>query len=715
MLIARRAFALGLLAAAALAQSAWATSPPNDNFAARQAVALGSVTAGSTISATHEASEPPPAASGTGVNSVWYTVAVGSSPPATLTLDICDADFDSTIEVFTGTALANLQPVDANDDNHNVCGNPNASEVEIAGPTANTTYVVRVDAYGSDETGSFHLFVDKPHNDDFASSHDLGHGAQGTKDTQLEATNVFGTTEGSEPGAPNFAHSLWYTWTAPTNGPVAFTTCGPDTTFDTRLGAFTGSAVNALSTVATNDDNLTLGDAGVSAQCGSAALQQRFSYLRFAAVSGTTYHLQLTGYTFNPIGTFDLYTSPNNDNLARAQSLSTSFPSHAVGTTVAATGETGEPGASGLTGGASVWYRLIAGQTRTYLFNTCGSGDDTELDAFTGATVDALTPVASGEDGDAAQCGTASEAAMALDTTAGTTYYIRVRIHDGTKLGWNTFQLNADAPANDGFARATDLTGPAPADQTIVDTAATKQTGEPKHAGNNGGHSVWYRYTPVGDGTVTASTCNGAPGFNTVLGVYTAPAGTTTPTGLTEITSNNDATNCGPTSIESSVSFQGTSGQPYYIAVDGFNGITGTTVLHVTGPEAPPAPPQQQPPTTPSTPSTPATPGVTTPLKSFTLARGATLASLLHGRLTGAVACVRLCDVSAVLRTSAIVAQGTGSGTSFTIHLKATRKARSRLRAKHHLHAIAVKLELTVTDKASGRSFTTRRTVKLRA
>src|SRR5580765_4971376 len=58
------------------------------------------------------------------------------------------------------------------------------------------------------------------------------------------------------------------------------------------------------------------------------------------------------------------------------------------------------------------------------------------------------------------------------------------------------------APANDNFASAIALFGTA--GTTSGTTAlATKQPGEPNHAGNAGGHSIWYAWTAPSSGPIT--------------------------------------------------------------------------------------------------------------------------------------------------------------------------------------------------------------------
>jgi hypothetical protein len=93
-----------------------------------------------------------------------------------------------------------------------------------------------------------------PANDDFANAQDLG----SESSASASGTNVDATAEPGEPdhaGIPARA-SVWYRWTAPENGQVRIETCDSD--FDTVLAVYTGSAVDALTPVASNDDTCGL-------------------------------------------------------------------------------------------------------------------------------------------------------------------------------------------------------------------------------------------------------------------------------------------------------------------------------------------------------------------------------------------------------------------------------------------------------------------------
>ena len=119
-------------------------------------------------------------------------------------------------------------------------------------------------------------------------------GASGTQ----SGTTVDATKEAGEPNNPNNGIpeadpntysdlggvSVWYAWTAPSNGTFYFCSIPGVEGFtpDTTLGVWTGSAVNDLTEVAFQDD------AGYGIPRGSA--------VSFTAASGTTYHIGVGGY-----------------------------------------------------------------------------------------------------------------------------------------------------------------------------------------------------------------------------------------------------------------------------------------------------------------------------------------------------------------------------------------------------------------------------------
>jgi hypothetical protein len=141
----------------------------------------------------------------------------------------------------------------------------------------------------------------------------------------------------------------------------------------------------------------------------------------------------------------------------------------------------------------------------------------------------------------------------------------------GTGFGGNLLHAYRDwihsiqsRPANDSFARRAPLTGFA-GSIAATSTGATRQPGEPAHAGVAGGHSVWWTWTAPAGGTVSMDTAGS--GFDTLLAVYRG----TVLESLTPAASNDDA----PGTASSRVSFDVQSGETLQVAVDGAAGAAG--------------------------------------------------------------------------------------------------------------------------------------------
>lgn len=126
-----------------------------------------------------------------------------------------------------------------------------------------------------------------------------------------------------------------------------------------------------------------------------------------------------------------------------------------------------------------------------------------------------------------------------------------------------TGPASAVPPANDSFATAIELSGRSDA-ASGTNKDATKEPGEPNHAGEVGGASIWFRWTAPVDGETTIQTCGSD--FDTLLAAYTGDA----VDALTEVASNDDACVFG-----SSISFTAEEGETYRIVIDGNEGETG--------------------------------------------------------------------------------------------------------------------------------------------
>lgn len=126
--------------------------------------------------------------------------------------------------------------------------------------------------------------------------------------------------------------------------------------------------------------------------------------------------------------------------------------------------------------------------------------------------------------------------------------------------------------SGDEYITALPLVGPS-ATAVASNVSMTKEPGEPNHAGNPGGKSIWWMWTAPASGSVKLTTA-GSP-FNTLLAVYTG----SNVAALTHVAS--DANSGGPTG-RSLLHFNATAGTTYSIAVDGLNGASSRINLGLT-------------------------------------------------------------------------------------------------------------------------------------
>ncbi|MDB6123594.1 MAG: repeat containing protein [Pedosphaera sp.] len=385
--------------------------------------------------------------------------------------------------------------------------------------------------------------------------------------------NTSATQETGEPKATGKSggKSVWFTWRAPASGVVTFSTRG--SSFDTLLGVYTGTNVNSLSLVASDDDSggfLT-------------------SLVTFNAEVGTDYHIQidgLNGASGQIVVSWGLEIT--TDRIPVVTSLS-------VGQTVGV----GEPVTFGVNvNGIAVayqWYhngviitnaqsstlqllnvqaedvglyyvRLLSG-TREILskpiFIQINRTDDTVNRSV--AAVDKFQ--------DLATIGTGTGLGSIITTTITTITNITTGVVTtvtnitstlGGLLKSISMQTGARASTTRGYSST----------QIFSTYSGSTQPGEPRNCGIPGGASSWYSYTPQVNGTLYINT-DGSD-FDTTLGVYTGSG-----YDFSTLVSVACDDNSGANGKTSAVRFQAKAGTNYFISVDGKNGASGRVVLNI--------------------------------------------------------------------------------------------------------------------------------------
>lgn len=187
-----------------------------------------------------------------------------------------------------------------------------------------------------------------------------------------------------------------------------------------------------------------------------------------------------------------LYGSPGfqpvNNNFANATAVTTFGGSASVkGSTIAATGEAGEPLHGAGNGGPSrsVWWRWTATSGGTVNVTTLGSNFDTTLGIYTGTSVGALTLIAANDDVDP---GIVRTSTVTFTAVAGTTYSIAVDGWDGY-YGQVTLNVTLDSGGS-----------PAP----VITSQPSSRTSTP-------GGSASFSVSAAGDPTGYQWSFNGTP------------------------------------------------------------------------------------------------------------------------------------------------------------------------------------------------------------
>lgn len=504
------------------------TRPANNLFG--DAIPLTGATANRTgdsnVAATKEPHEPNHF-DNVGGASVWYRWTPTSS--GQVTIDTATSSFDSVLAVYTGSAVDALTHVASNDDE--VPGSVRTSKVMFPA-AAGTEYRIAVDGFketGAVPTGTINLHLAQTG----TVTHQLSVTKQGTGGGTVTSSpagiNCGATCSASfTPGTPvtltaaPAAGSTFGGW----GGACAGTTLTCAVTMDAAksvTATFTASAVNNTLTVAkagTGTGTVTSSPAGID--CGTTC-QFAFPEGTLVTLTATPAGSTFTGWTGACSGTGTCAVT-----MDAAKSVTATF--------------------------------VAAPDTQTLTVSKSGTGTGTVTSSPAGIDCGATCQFAFPE---------GTPVTLTATPAAGSTF----AGWSGACTGTGTCAVTMDAaksvtaaftaaagPLNDAFATPFVVTGATGQRTTDSNVGATKEFGEPEHAGNEGGASVWYLFTPAQSGSLTINLAGS--NFDTLLGVYTGTA----LGGLTEVAANDD-----DTGLTSKVTFAAAAGTVYRIAVDGYN------------------------------------------------------------------------------------------------------------------------------------------------
>ena len=366
----------------------------------------------------------------------------------------------------------------------------------------------------------------------------------------LAGTTLGATAQSGEPAHAGTAatKSVWYRVDVPSETSArafAYSTCYGSPGVKTRMAVYRGTSLTTLVHVASARPDM---------ECDNGSVA---SWWHPAGAGPVTYWIAVDAVDAQ--GPFSIYptSAAANDALAAPTAVYTSTDGngYASGDLGVATLEPGERdhGAAGHTG--SLWFQWRAVRAGRAELDVCGS--------TRGATPGEVgIAVYQGADAVAAgvmplDCDAATGSPVTFTAQAGAVYSVALTRGPGAG-GYTSIKFSLQ-PANDDRANARLIL---PSESAVVGTtaAATREPGEPKHAGIEGQGSVWYRWVAPADQRAVFDMCNYYS--HPILAVYTEREGEVEPVAAP------DSGGCGSTTDGSRVTFDAVKGTQYLIAVD---------------------------------------------------------------------------------------------------------------------------------------------------
>ena len=347
---------------------------------------------------------------------------------------------------------------------------------------------------------------------DFANNNFANRAAIGASGGTVTGSNVSATKESGEPNHAGYTGGKSVWWTWTPSANGTATISTAGSNFDTLLAVYTGGAVSGLTQVANgSNDDYT----GTTSQ------------VTISVTAGVAYQIAVDGYG-GASGSISLRVTPP-------------VVANPVATPVIS------PGSTSATGPVTV-SMSCATSGATIRYTTNGSDPTSSSTVYGGSFTQGSSATVKAR---------AFKSGMSDSAVASATYTI----------------ITPDF-ANNNFANRAAI-GASGGTVTGSNVSATKESGEPNHAGYTGGKSVWWTWTPSANGTATISTAGS--NFDTLLAVYTGGA----VSGLTQVANGSNDDYTGTTS---QVTISVTAGVAYQIAVDGYSGDSGSLSLRVTPP-----------------------------------------------------------------------------------------------------------------------------------
>ena len=392
-----------------------------------------------------------------------------------------------------------------------------------------------------------------PTNNDRVNATVIGALPYQTSQNTKDANRV---VEEMKPSCAGTESTVWYQYKPSNDQNIRIDTFGSN--YDTVVSVWTDESEQLTEIICKDDSHDTLQS--------QAAVHVKANTIYYVNISG------LGESAGDLVLAMDILPDLQNDNLAQAITID-EIPGTFQQSTVGATNETNAASPSCASTGADVWFKYTADTNRIVVFNTFDSDFNTVLSAWTGND-HPLTEIDCNNDGTIES----AQSQISLPVSTGQTYYINVAgiRTEGALFPESGFvTLNTALPAiHDDLVNAIEIDS-LPFNATHSAAGATLEASEVgPSCGGVTSASVWYKYTPSEDGSVSFDTL-GAD-YDTVLSVWTGSNHPLTEVGCNDMAIHKEDFN------QSQIAVPLTANTPYYINVStNFSATPGTVTLNV--------------------------------------------------------------------------------------------------------------------------------------
>ena len=545
------------------------SGPPVEDFLA-DALAVPNFSFTYTSDNTNASKEPGEAghAGLPGGGSLWLKLRLADHGLASqeVVLSTRNSEFDTVLAVYTSSVEPathdSLIEVTSNDD---APYGDTFSEVSFFA-NAQTTYYIVTDGKDNGRGLVRMRGISKSSNDDFDSAFVLSGDRINVTLAALEFR--LATREPEEPNHDNAGGgtSLWYRWSPDSAGDYEIRTNSP-----IALGIYTGSALNDLISVATDESSGSSNSRAVLSGADPQTIYHIAVDSRPQMIQLRDIELSIRPHTTHPNDTF---TTAHHWTAAPTGQSPLEWKTNNDG----AERDVAEPGSETF---QTVWIEWTAPISGDFQLETVASEMDTYFNVYTGsATATNYNELSPLDWNKAHRMDADLWARYAIE--AGTTYYIQVGSLNTPVSGSFTVRLQPfTVPQNDDFANAEVITDFFAA-RPLRNFGATRSGFEPRHSTNNVFHNnsdlvypdttftystLWYKWTPATAEQARRTTASSFfSHIGSVIAVYEGPDDAQSAFDLTDVTEGASSMfyywwNTGE------ISWQAEYGKTYYIVL----------------------------------------------------------------------------------------------------------------------------------------------------